>query len=153
MESLPPLKLVSVMNDEDLANTFNWAFACPVVESIVTEGNEKIINIGTNLAPRYLWGEFYEALEKKGSVWISSEKREQDDYNEEGTFLYSETPKKGHWKVCYAKKPTNGLEWNSVTQQLEWTKKRTRSKKSRVRLPEPVLQKCTCQCICGGTSF
>ena len=147
------------MGAEDLANTLSWAFATPVVEGIVTEGNRKIIHIDPhNLAPRYLWGDFYEALEKNGSVWICSERRDPDDYNDEGTFLYSETPQEGHWKVCYAKKPTKTLEWNRVTQQLEWTKKRTRSKKTHVKNPPeplPPPKKCTCECICGarGTSF
>jgi hypothetical protein len=103
------------MNDIDIENTFNWAFATLAVKRIVSKGHTKIIHLDEPLAPRYLWAEFYEALEEHGSVWISSKKRE---YNDEGTFLYSVTPEKGYWKVCHAIKPNNTIGWCKIMQQF-----------------------------------
>ena len=113
------------MDDDDVTNTFNYAFACPVVQRIVSTGNTKIIHIDPhNFAPREYWSDLYIALEERGSVWISSEKRDQDEDNEGliygRTPLFSTTPKEGHWKVCYAEKSNKTLEWCRVLQLFVW---------------------------------
>lgn len=109
MEYFRAIKIVTDMDAEHVEHTINYAFCCEVVTRVETVGDTKIIHLKHGLARGWMWWEFYEALER-GSVWISSEKREKDEYDESmDSFAFSETLKECHWEVCYAEKSNKKL--------------------------------------------
>lgn len=134
VEYLPPLKIVTKMDDAGIANAFAWSFCSPVVKSIETKGKSKIIQMDATLVPHSYWLELYEALEEHGSVWMSSVDRGEDEYNEDllyGAPLFLVEPTEGHWEVRHAKKTNKTLQWNRVSQLYVWVNK-PRAKAPRI---------------------
>ena len=116
MEYFPAIKIVTDMDSEHVEYTINYAFCCDVVTCVETVGDTKIIHLEHGEVRPWIWWEFYQALER-GSVWISSEKREKVEYDEDGYptsemndgYPFSEVPEEGHWEVCYAEKSNKKL--------------------------------------------
>lgn len=122
----PPLKIVTTMADAGIANAFAWSFCSPVVESVETNGETKIIHMGSSLVPHNYWLELYEALEEHGSVWMSSVDYGEDEYNEDliyGAPLFLLEPTEGYWEVRHAYQTNKKLVWNRVRQFYEWVNK------------------------------
>ena len=116
--SLPKGSLPDGTDLTHIKNALNHAFACEVVESI-TNGDKGIIakiDPG-NLGHSHLWEGLFRELTNRGVVWISL--RHEDEFNDQGRFLYSLEPQEDHVEVRYAN-PKKKMVWNRITQIYEW---------------------------------
>ena len=122
MEYFPAIKIVTDMDAEHVEYTINYAFCCDVVTCVETVGDTKIIYLEHSEVRPWIWCEFYQALER-GSVWISSVKREKIEYDEDGYpigeindgygYPFSEVPEEEHWEVCYAEKSNKKFRFSN----------------------------------------
>ena len=117
-KTYPHLKFPKGSNLARVKAAFDYACACNVVESISEDGT-LVIDQG-NLAHSHLWEGLFRELTNRGVVWVSLRHEDEDDeFNDNGCFLYSLTPQEGHFEVRYAD-PRLKMVWNRNTQIHEW---------------------------------